>query len=272
MPASAAAVGVLIVAVTTGGVAVPSVGALQQRGLDALTARAGAASVPRILMLGDSQLLTYAFYTGMTYLHSTNPRYEFDPIIGCGVVGGGVQAERACDHRAAMWQRDVTELDPDLSVLMIGAWETLDFDVAGHTNVHATPEHERALASVLSSAIRPLLARGGHVALLEVPCYGHSTDDLPNHDQRTAPAAVSNVNDALRQVARRSPSSVTFVPWADAICPGGHFSPDVHGTRVRPDGVHYASAAASQLVSDAIMPTLQRLAVATHAQRAMARH
>ena len=68
------------------------------------------------------------------------------------------------------------------------------------------------------------------------------------------------MNDALKAVADRVPGRVTFVPWADAICPGGRYVPE--------DRRHHRSARrcsrgqhpGAQLITDRIVPILSRLA------------
>ena len=130
----------------------------------------------------------------------------------------------------------------------------------GHTYVHGTPEHERVLEGVIGRAIHPLTARHGKVALLEVPCFGANEGDAETNRERNDPASVANVNEALRAVADRLPARVTFVPWADTICPGGTFTPKTDGIVVRPDGVHVGTVAGAHVIADRLAPVLADLA------------
>jgi hypothetical protein len=154
-------------------------------------------------------------------------------------------------------------------VLLIGAWEALDFTVNGHLYVHATPEHERELVRIFGSVLRTLTARQGRVALLQVPCMAENQGDNAKmiHD-RNLPSSIANVNDALDTVARRDPKHISFVRWADAICPGGRFVAKINGITVRPDGVHYGSQAGAEIATDRLAPILSRLAVEAHDARA----
>lgn len=259
----AAAVAAALAVSTIGAVSTPSVAALTHA-QQVSHARPDPAKT-RVLMLGDSQLLTLMFYGSAALLRS-GPQCESYGIVGCGLLDPGMQPGGDCDDRASRWRASVRAFDPDLSVLLVGAWEALDFSVAGHTYVHGTPEHARELARLAARSIRPLLARGGHVALLQVPSFGDPLHDTGG-EQRSDPASVASVNDALRTVARRHPGRVTFVPWADAIAPGGHFEATVDGVPVRPDGVHFVSIAATRLATDRLVPILRRLAVEAHAVR-----
>ena len=215
-------------------------------------------------MLGDSQMFTLLFY-GSAAFESSGPQYAFAAIIGCGVFDPNMNIGD-CADRKQTWDTQIRKFDPDLSVLLIGAWETLDFHVEGRLYEHGTPAHDRELVKLITAALPALTARRGRVALLEVPCFGANQGD-PAAQQRDDPAAVAGVNNALRAVARRLPDQVTFVPWANAICPGGHFTPKINGIVVRPDGVHFASTGAARLAADPLAPVLRRLAIAAHRNR-----
>ena len=264
LPFTTAVVAVVLAACTAGAVAAPDLLAF------ARAQRVAAdPSSTRVLLLGDSQMLTLAFYGGGA-LDASGPQYALSAIVGCGVFDPGAQAQASCADRAATWRARIRSFDPDLSVLLVGAWEALDFESGGRTFVHGTAAHERALVIIITHALRILTARGGHVALLETPCFGNPSPGDVDGGQRSAPASVSNVNEALRRVAARDPARVTFVPWASAVCPGGRFAASINGLPVRPDGVHFANTAAATLATDRILPRIRELAVRAHAARSRA--
>jgi peptidoglycan/LPS O-acetylase OafA/YrhL len=263
VPALAVCVAAVIAVSTLGAVSEPSVAQLAH-------AQAVARVTPdpaktRVLMLGDSQMLTMMFY-GRDAFAASGPQYQSAAIVGCGVLDPGMQAAGSCGARAQTWRQAVHSFDPDLSVVLLGAWETLDFAANGRVYVHGTPEHSRELVRVVTRAVAPLLARGGRVALLEVPPFGNPNGDASYGRQRSDPASVADVNHALRTVAAENPA-VTFVQWADAIAPDGRYAAQVDGIDVRPDGVHFVSAAGVKLASDRLVPILRALAVDAHAAR-----
>jgi hypothetical protein len=218
----------------------------------------------RILMLGDSQMYTMLFWDAGA-LKSSGPQYDFGPVVGCGVFDPGVGGGSNCTQREQLWRVGISRFNPDLSVLLIGAWESLDFRVDGHLYRHDTHEHEQELEKILEGSVRELTARGGRVAFLEVPCFGLSPVDDDAARVRADPAAVANVNTALRAVVARDPRQVTFVPWAHAICPGGHYVKKIDGIDVRPDGVHFGDTPAANLAVRVIAPILRSLGAAAHA-------
>ena len=243
----------------------PSLAALPNA--DQLTARHRDPSKTRILMLGDSQMFTLLFY-GNAEFSAAGPQFSYAPIIGCGIFDAAEHLGGNCEDRAQIWKTQIQKFDPDLSVLLIGAWETLDFTVNGHLYVHGTEAHERELEELLRVAIAPLTARRGRVALLEVPCFDETQGDNPQVDaQRNSPESIANVNDAMKAVASAEPDRVSFVRWASAICPGGHYVAKIDGVTVRPDGVHYGSKPAGKIVTDRLVPILSRLALEARAAR-----
>ncbi len=221
---------------------------------------------PRMLLLGDSQMFTLLFY-GSGTLATPGVRYSYAPVVGCGVFDSVEHVGEHCADRLPTWEKQIHDFNPDLSVLLIGGFEALDFSVDGHVYKHGTPEHEQELVRIITSALRTLTARGGRVALLEVPCFGdsHGPDQQSIHD-RNLPSSIANVNGALETVANNDPEHVTFVQWSDAICPGGHFVAKIDGIVVRPDGVHFSPAGAV-LVAKRLAPVLNPLAVADAAAR-----
>jgi peptidoglycan/LPS O-acetylase OafA/YrhL len=263
---AAGAVAILLALSTAGAVPAPNLASLANA--HQLSQRHSDPRQARVLMVGDSQMFTLVYY-GDAAFNAAGPRYSYAPIIGCGIFDPSVHLGGNCNERLPRWRQQIRLFNPDLSVVLIGAWESLDFTVKGHTYVHATPEHERELARIFASALRTLTARGGRVALLQVPCMDENQGDNPTmiHD-RNLPASITNVNQALEAVARRDPKQISFVRWADAICPGGKFVAKINGITVRPDGVHYATHAGAEIATDKLAPILSRLAVEAHDARA----
>ncbi len=254
---TAALLVLLLVVSTEGATPAPSLAAISK--VNQLARRHRDPSKTRVLMLGDSQLLSLVFYGSAAFAQS-GPQYQYKPILGCGVFDAVEQVGGNCAGRVRTWKNQIRTFNPDLSVLLIGAWETLDFTVDGHTYVHGTPEHERELERLIGKAIHPLTARHGKVALLEVPCFNETHGDSKTIHDRNDPSSIANVNHALRAVADRVPGRVTFVAWADAICPGGRYASQIDGITVRPDGVHFGTIAAARIVTDRITPILSHLA------------
>ena len=175
---AAGAVAILLAVSTTGAVAAPSLASLANA--HQLSQRHTDPRQARVLMVGDSQMFTLDYY-GDSAFNAAGPRYSYAPIIGCGIFDPSVHLGGNCNERLPRWRQQIRLFNPDLSVLLIGAWEALDFTVNGHTYVHATPEHERELVHIFESTLRTLTARGTGRAAAS-PVYGGESGRQPDDD------------------------------------------------------------------------------------------
>ncbi|CAA9239923.1 MAG: hypothetical protein AVDCRST_MAG20-1679 [uncultured Acidimicrobiales bacterium] len=221
----------------------------------------------RVLLVGDSAAftLTYAFPG-----EELRSRITLDShgVLGCGVVLGrshfgdrGVAQDSECPSVFDDWRDKVTRFDPQVSVVMVGAWEVVDREVDGEVLRVGTAAYRRYLLDRLDEGL-DILTRGGHhpVALLGVPCYGRSRtavdprlDDARSDDGRTA-----WVDAVFREAAARA-GAVTFVDLAAYLCPAGRFVDEREGVRMREDGVHF-TAEGGRLVWRWLAPQLERMA------------
>lgn len=209
--------------------------------------------VSRILMAGDSVAWTLG--------------EEFDPAwvggrvivdygatyLGCGVTAGQpyndgrpvLWADPACLTWEDRWRQRVEQVDPDVVVVLLGAWEVLDRKVDGTLLKAGTDEYERYLRGQLDRAFDLLTDAGVRVVALTAPCYrpegempGRSTSDRGD-DRR-----VDWFNEVLRnQVAARG-DGVTVADLHGRLCPRGEYLTEWKGDPVRTDGVHVTLAGA----------------------------
>ena len=167
----------------------------------------------RVLMLGDSQMFTLLFYGDRRLRHvGTAVRVRADHRLRRVRLRHARRQLRGPGARRGDTQ--IRTFDPDLSVLLIGAWETLDFHVDGHTYEHGTPEHDRELVEAhrpRRCARSPRATGASRCSRCRASARTRATRAASERDD---PGSVAGVNDALRAVARRLPDQVTFVPWA----------------------------------------------------------
>jgi hypothetical protein len=198
-------------------------------------------------------------------------RWRGEAHIGCGVarglivVDGHVGKDRnRCGYWVDAWPRTVRDYDPDLAVVMTGAWEVLDHQVGGTRLRVGSPEYAQHLRREFTLAARLLHARGAQVVFTTVPCYDAPLD-RPGAERRNDPRRVAAVNDAIEAVARAEPYVDTF-DFDAFLCPHGEFRDEAQGVDLRPDGVHYTEASAA-VTWDWLGPRLARLSHAATAAR-----
>ena len=135
--------------------------------------------------------------------------------------------------------------DPEVSVLMIGAWEVFDRVVDGHTLRVGTPELERYLLSELDVAAGRLTAGGVPLILLSTPCFDEPDTDLAGMSAgRNDQSRADWLNRVWRSYADDHKSTVRFVDFGKIVCPGGEPRQTVDGKTFRYDGVHFTDAGA----------------------------
>ncbi|HEU4360443.1 MAG TPA: acyltransferase family protein [Mycobacterium sp.] len=197
-----------------------------------------------VSVFGDSIAATL-----MHYLPAT-PGYRFvdHTIIGCSIVRAGpyrysgktLEQKPECDGWPARWAQQVSRDRPDVVVLVIGRWETVDRVNEGRWTQIGNPTFDGYLAAELGRALGVLGSTGARVVVTTVPYsrYGEKPDgSLYPEDQ---PDRVNRWNALLRRVAAGRPA-VTLLDLNKKLCPGGVYTAKVDGIKVRSDGVHLTS-------------------------------
>ncbi|HEY0360106.1 MAG TPA: acyltransferase family protein [Mycobacteriales bacterium] len=217
---------------------------------------------PRASVFGDSVAWTFVRYL------PAHPGLEVRDrtVLGCGVVRGGPyryfgavhDQNHRCDDWAGSWARAVAADDPDVAVLFVGRWETMDRVHAGRWTRLGEPAYDAYLSAELDRAVATLSSRGARVVVCTYPYTrrGERPDGglYPEDD----PARVRRWNELLREVVGRHPGVAELADAGAVLDPGGRYTPTVDGVLVRSDGLHLTPAG-SALLARWLLP---RVAVA----------
>jgi hypothetical protein len=227
-----------------------------------------APSLPRrVTIVGDSQAHALAINlpTGIESTFTIND----GSIDGCGVYDSGrVVSTRTsfrrsfadCSGWAEKWGRSASSAKAEVALVVLGAWDVFDLQLADRTLVFGTPEADGFYLAQLQQGIDSLKATGAHVALLEVACMrpkdvkGAGVPALPERGDDTR---TGHVNDLLKQAVAKDPTHVSFVAGPQAWCSDQAISVDL---AYRWDGVHVYKAGAN-LIFLIITPALLKLPV-----------
>ncbi len=168
--------------------------------------------------------------------------------IGCGIApgvgaGDGDQAPvkyGECWTWPKEWQQTVQVQKPDISLVVLGRWETVNRKV-GNVVMHiGQPVYDKLLKSEFEKAVSVLGSAGGKVALATAPCYLRPERPDGTRYPQDDCARVRDFNKIVWQVASEHPSNVMVLDLYQFFSPDGKWHLDIDGHQVRDrDGIHF---------------------------------
>jgi hypothetical protein len=194
-----------------------------------------------VSVFGDS-----VAWTMMRYLPPT-PGVNFidNTTIGCGIVRGGpyryqgqtLDQKPECDTWPDRWAQRIAYDRPDVVLLIIGRWETIDRVNEGHWTHIGDPAFDQYLTGELKRALDILGSTGARLVVSTEPYNrrGEKPDGslYPEDD----PDRVDEWNALLRRAIGKRPN-VEVLDLNDKLCPGGYYTTKVDGIQMRIDGIH----------------------------------
>ncbi len=185
-------------------------------------------------------------WTWMHYLPPT-PGFAFldHTVIGCSLVRGTpyryigqtLEQRAECDSWPTRWSTQVGQDQPDVALLVIGRWETVDRVNEGQWTHIGDPTFDAYLNAELERALTIAGSTGVRVVVASVPYSrdGERPDGrLYPEDQ---PDRVNQWNTMLRNTVSRH-KGVQILDLNKKLCPDGVYTAKVDGIKVRSDGVH----------------------------------
>jgi peptidoglycan/LPS O-acetylase OafA/YrhL len=185
-------------------------------------------------------------WTMMHYLPPT-PGFRFidHTVIGCSLVRGTpyryigqtLDQRPECDTWPGRWTTQIGQDRPDVALLIIGRWETVDRVNEGRWTHIGDPTFDGYLNAELQRALTIAGSTGVRVMVATVPYSrgGEKPDGrLYPEDQ---PDRVVQWNTMLRNAVSQHPN-VSTLDLNKKLCPDGVYTAKVDGIQVRSDGVH----------------------------------
>jgi SGNH domain (fused to AT3 domains) len=224
----------------------------------------------RVLVVGDSVALTLG-----QGLYFDEDRYRIqiydEGIIGCGIAVGkeylyhdtaypsgapcspdpkrstcylfGRAVSTPCQSWQDAWTQWIKTVRPNVVVLLAGRWEVVDRTAPSGkwTNI-LDPSYAGYVEQQLELAVRIATSQGAKMVIETAPCYSSGEQPNGNPWPEDSSARLAVYNDLVRRVAATNSSKVTVQDLDSVVCPGGVFSPTLHGVSIRdPDGVHFTN-------------------------------
>jgi hypothetical protein len=134
--------------------------------------------------------------------------------------------------------------DPDIVLVLLGIWDTIERDPGGRALRPGMPEWKQWYELLAANFVKTLTARGAVVVWMVMPCVGRA--DLN--------ARLNLVNAALHDTWRVAPGHVGFVNLSRIACRNGMPRYQVHGPKGQiplrmTDGIHFMPVEAAPVLS-----------------------
>jgi peptidoglycan/LPS O-acetylase OafA/YrhL len=188
--------------------------------------------------------------------------------LGCGVTrtapyryfGRTYPALLAkCRDWPVRWRRAVLRDNPNISLILVGRWETMDRILDGRWTHVGDPAFDAHLRSQLRLAISVTGSRGAQVLLATEPYNRRGEQPDGSLYPEDSPQRVTDWNRLLRQVAGTTPH-VKVIDFGGRVSPQGRFSWTAGGIQVRSDGLHLTPIGVQHWVAPWLLPQLRAAA------------
>ncbi|TWP33316.1 acyltransferase family protein [Leekyejoonella antrihumi] len=221
----------------------------------------------RVLIVGDS----VGFSVGLNFPGHDYPNTAMTghTMLGCGTAvqylafNGKPQpggANQECNDPFQNWSAYVKQTKAQAVVWSLGGWDVFDHVINGKVMKEQSPAYATYFRSRLEQGLK-LLGPNVQVVIPNVPCYNQPQYVVGGENlapSRNSPQRAAALNKILAGFASAHPHQVHIFNVAEHVCPGGKFTENLDGVKVRDDGVHYTTAGA-KLFWKWIMPTLNQV-------------
>jgi peptidoglycan/LPS O-acetylase OafA/YrhL/lysophospholipase L1-like esterase len=213
-----------------------------------------------VAVFGDSMA-----WTMMRYLPPT-PGFKFIDFttIGCGIARGGpyrstgetLTQKPECETWPARWSQRINHSRPDVVLLIVGRWETVDRVNEGHWTHVGDPAFDGYLGGELRRALDILSSTGARVVATTAPYNRRGEQPDGSLFPEDEPDRADDWNALLRRVVERHPNA-SLLDLNKKLGPNGVYTTRVDGIKMRMDGLHPTPEAVKWLtpwLTDALRP------------------
>ncbi len=211
--------------------------------------------LPKVMLVGDSVACTLGQGLAPWARDRQSLTVLNNGTLGCGILRFGDLRSRFIDDEPVSpvcdwgqrWQDQVDAFDPDLTVVLSGAWDVHDrrLPTGGDWQAPGDPAFDEFLRSEVETALAALTSGGGRVAWLTSPPIelGRNAPQIEGPWPANDPARVERLNQIIVEVVEAEPNAeVIDLAAYTAARDGGAFDPDF-----RNDRVHFTEAGAQEV-------------------------
>jgi hypothetical protein len=194
-------------------------------------------------------------WTLMRYLPPT-PGFTFinHTLVGCGIVRGGpfrYSAESGnpkpeCETWPGRWADQIAYDRPDVVLLVVGRWETIDRVHDGRWTHVGDPPFDAYLMAELRQAMGVLGSMGARIVVTTEPYNLRAEKPDGSLYPEDQPERIDHWNTLVGNVVAQYPNA-RVLDLNKKLGPGGVYTTKVDGIKMRSDGVHPTAEAVKWL-------------------------
>ena len=227
---------------------------------------------PQLLIVGDSVAITLD--NGIRKVIDPSVSVVSGAELGCALLtspkalgfDGTWNANGSeCPDHEEYWSRLVDAQDPDVVVMLMGAWDLYDRDWGDGPVAPGDPEFDQRYRQAIDDSLRVLSAKGAQVLVMTTPCFAAPPGQKagPQYDLSRAQRLSQIQREAVAELNRTLPSADAEIIDLQSITCDDGFTRSRDGVAWRPDGVHFsvdgAQVAARWLLASLPASTRARL-------------
>ena len=234
---------------------------------------ASAANPVRALLIGDSMAVTLgeglgadSTAWGVKLSNESALGCDLDPTTTVKVMGVVSKAAQGCPRWESTWTRLVDATNPDVVVVLLGRWETLDRYWDGSWTTVGNPAFDSHLRSELTDIADICSGHGAKVVFLTLP-YILQTTAQPDGQpwDMNLPARTNAFNADVASVVAANPAKVSLIDLNRLLDPAGRYTSYVDGVRVRSSDDEHISKAGGEWLRPALLPQIAALGASQRA-------
>ncbi|MGE5695709.1 MAG: hypothetical protein ACM4D3_10890, partial [Candidatus Sericytochromatia bacterium] len=161
-----------------------------------------------------------------------------------------------CESWPSRWAGQVAVDNPQVVLLVVGRWETVDRMYAGRWTHVGDPAFDAYLAGELRQALAVLGSTGARVVVTTEPYNRRAEKPDGSLYPEDQPDRIDHWNALLRNVIAQFPNP-SVLDLNKKLGPGGYYASKLDGIKMRSDGVHPTAEAVRWLTPwllDAVAP------------------
>ena len=204
---------------------------------------------PSLVIVGDSVAITLD--NGVRTVIDPKVSVVGGSELGCALLrspkamtfdGRWSEDGTQCPDHDDYWSKLVEAQNPDVVILLVGAWDLYTRDWGSGPVAPGDPEFDQNYSNAIDATLKVLSAKGAEVIVLTTPCFAPGPGERagPQHDIKRVERIAQLQQEAVDKLNRSEPEAQASIVDLQSITCDNGFTQTRDGVEWRPDGVHFS--------------------------------